>query len=110
MPCPRRSRLLPDGAGLAIRIDYYTHHAEVSGLTAALSLTVPIGAILVSLYLVHIRPHDPGDRTKLAFAVAVVAVLLASFTPAAEIFAGMVCTVLVGVCVTSPTAAVDLSE
>jgi low temperature requirement protein LtrA len=98
------------GAGLAIRIDYYTHHAEVSGLTAALSLTVPIAVILVSLYLVHIRPHDPGDRTKIAFAVAVVAVLLASFTPAAEIFAGMVCTVLVGICVRSPTAAVDLSE
>jgi low temperature requirement protein LtrA len=98
------------GAGLAIRIDYYTHHAEVSGLTAALSLTVPVAVILISLYIVHIRPHDPGDRTKIAFAVAVVAVLLASFTPAPEIFAGMVCTVLVGICVTSATADVDLSE
>ena len=98
------------GAGLAIRVDYYHHHAEISGLTAALALTVPLTVILVSLYFIHIRPHDPSDRIKLAFALAVVAVLLASFTPAPEIFAGMVCAVLVVLCATPATADVDLPD
>jgi low temperature requirement protein LtrA len=98
------------GAALGVRIDYYGHHAEISGLTSALCLTIPIAIIIVSLYLIHIRPHDPAEQTKIAFAAAVVLVLLGSFTAVPELVAGLVCASLVVVCVTSTPTAADLSE
>jgi len=98
------------GAALGVRIDYYGHHAEISGLTSALCLTIPIAIIIVSLYLIHIRPHDPAEQTKIAFAAAVVLVLLGSFTAVPELVAGLVCASLVVVCVTSTPTASDLSE
>jgi low temperature requirement protein LtrA len=98
------------GAGLAVRIEYYRHHLIVSGLTSALCLTVPIAVIIVSVYVIHIRPHDPAERTKIAFVAAVVFVLLASFTQAPEPLAGLACALLVVVCVTSTSADAELSE
>ena len=48
------------GAGLAARVEYWTHEEEISALTTGFGLTVPVAALLVALWAVHLRRHDPS--------------------------------------------------
>ncbi len=90
------------GAGLAARVDHYTQHGEASGLVTGCCLTVPVAIIVVAIYVIHLRQHDPSERTKLAFLAAVLLILLGSMTPAPELVAGLVCALLVAVAVAIP--------
>jgi low temperature requirement protein LtrA len=87
------------GAGLGARVDFYIHHSAVGHLATALCITVPVAVIVAAVYAIHIRPHDPGERTKLAFLATAVVVLLGSFTPVPEPVAGLACALLVVACV-----------
>ncbi|MGI8880444.1 MAG: low temperature requirement protein A [Jatrophihabitans sp.] len=92
------------GAGLAARVDHYTHHGAASGLVTAWCLTIPVAVIVAVIYVIHLRRHDPTERTKFAFLTVVVLILAGSFTPAPELIAGLVCALLVAVTARVSTA------
>lgn len=82
------------GAGLAARIDFYGHHAEVSDLASSAFVTGPVAAFLAALWLISIRFHDPSSRTWMPFLIAVLAVVAVTFVPKSELWAGLICVAL----------------
>lgn len=85
------------GAGLAARIAYYGHHAEVSDVVSSAFVTGPVAGLLAVLWLVSIRLHDATIRTAGPFAAAVAAVVAVTFVPLSELWAGLVCVALLAV-------------
>ena len=69
------------GAGIAIAVDYQTHHAHISGVVAGYALAVPVALYLLSVWLLHIRPHQRGPLV-VAYPVVAALTLLAPFGPA----------------------------
>jgi low temperature requirement protein LtrA len=82
------------GAGLAARVDHYSHHSEVSDVVSSAFVTGPGAAFLAALWIVNLRLHDPSIRTALPFAVAVAALVAVTFVPYAELWAGLIGVVL----------------
>ncbi len=78
------------GAGLAARIDHYTHHSEVSDLVSSAFVTGPGAAFFAALWLVNIRLHDSSIRTSGPFALAIVAMVVVTFVPYSELWAGLI--------------------
>lgn len=85
------------GAGLAVRVDYWTHATRASALGSGAMVTVPTAALIATLWLILLRDEQPRGRTALPFAVAAVLILLATFTPWPELFSGLVCVALLAV-------------
>ncbi len=68
------------GAGLGVVIDYDTGHASISGTAAAAAVTVPVAIFLVSVWLLHIRPHRPPPALTVSYIAAAMAILATTFT------------------------------
>ena len=58
-------------------------------------MTVPVAVLLVAMWAVHLRLHDPSRRTGLPFFGAAALVLAGTPLPFSELFAGAVLAVLV---------------
>lgn len=79
------------GAGLAARIAFYDHHTEgVSDVVSSAFVTGPAAAFLAALWIVNIRLHDASARTAVPFGTAVVALVVLTFVPWSELWAGLV--------------------
>ncbi|VXB48338.1 low temperature requirement protein A [Aeromicrobium sp. 9AM] len=78
------------GAGLAARIDHYTHHSEASDLVSSAFVTGPGAAFLAALWLINVRLHDSSMRTAGPFAIAIVAMVAVTFVPYSELWAGLI--------------------
>lgn len=83
------------GAGLSVRAEYWSQPTEISALATAAAVTIPVAVLMVALWFLQLRRHDPSLRAGLPFAVAVALVLAATFTPVPELFAGLVVVALV---------------
>lgn len=70
------------GAGIAVNVDYVTHHAHTSTTAAAAAFTVPVAVFLLVLWFLHVRPHHAGARHALLFPAAAALVLAATVTRA----------------------------
>jgi low temperature requirement protein LtrA len=68
------------GAGLAVSVDHASGEAHLSDFAAATSLTAPVAVFLLSLWLVHARPHHPGPLITTAFLAAPVLILATPLT------------------------------
>jgi low temperature requirement protein LtrA len=64
------------GAGIAVVVDQQTHHAEISGRTAVLSVAIPLAIYLVSVWAVHHKAGGDGPRTLTYLSGAVVVLAL----------------------------------
>ena len=82
------------GAGLAARTEYVVHPEHELALPTALGLTVPVAVLLVAMWGLHLRLHDPSWRTAVPFFGAAVLVLVGTLTPAPELVAGAVLALL----------------
>lgn len=82
------------GAGLAARVDYYDHHSEVSDLVTSAFVTGPVILFLVSLWWCVMRLLDPSVRSWGPLLVAVAVLVVATFLPYSEVWAGLVCATL----------------
>jgi low temperature requirement protein LtrA len=82
------------GAGLAGRVDHWTHHSESAPVVSAAAVTVPVAVLLASIWLVQLRRLDPSRRTGWLFTAAAVLVLAGTFSPVPELVAGLVATAL----------------
>ncbi len=69
------------GAGLAVSVDYDTHHAHVGSLAAGYATAIPVAVFLLSVWVLHICPHVRGP-VNVAFPITAALVLLAPFGPA----------------------------
>ncbi|MGC0366301.1 low temperature requirement protein LtrA [Rhodococcus sp. 27YEA15] len=85
------------GAGLSVRVDFWSHEGDQSALVTGAAVTVPVAVLLAAMWLIHIRPHDASARTLVPFSITVAVVLAATFTPVPELIAGLACTALLGV-------------
>ncbi|WP_433431486.1 low temperature requirement protein A [Nonomuraea sp. CA-141351] len=68
------------GAGLAVSIDFDTREAHIGPFGAGAAVAVPVAVFLISLWLVHVRPHRPGPLVDGAYLAGVAAVLATAFT------------------------------
>ena len=84
------------GAGLAARTEHVAHPEEEHlDLITSAAVTVPVAVLLVAMWAVHLRLHDPSWRTALPFFGAAVIVLAGTPLPFSELLAGVVLAVLV---------------
>ena len=85
------------GAGLAARVEYYEHHADVSDIVSSAFVSVPVGAFLAASWFICVRLHDASARTAAPFAVAIVASLALIWVPYTELWVGFVMSALLAV-------------
>ncbi|MFI1499863.1 low temperature requirement protein A [Streptomyces platensis] len=90
-----------EGAGLAAYADHVTRHAEASSIAAGAAVTVPAAVFLITVWGVHLRPHQRSLVERIPFPVAAVGVLMAAWSCAPALLAGVLLTGLVGL-VTMP--------
>ncbi|QIX27833.1 low temperature requirement protein A [Nocardioides sp. JQ2195] len=82
------------GAGLAARVDHYSHHAEIGDVVSSAFVTGPVVVFLVALWAVHLRLHDPSARTWGPLLVVCLALAAVTFVPWSELWAGLLCALL----------------
>jgi low temperature requirement protein LtrA len=85
------------GAGLAVRVDYWTHEGHVSALGSAALVTVPTATLLSAMWLILLRHERPLAPTLVPFGAAVLVILGGTFSPLPEVLAGVACAVLLAV-------------
>ena len=82
------------GAGLAVRADFRSGHADIGAYESAALVTLPVVVLLASLWWVSIRLHDSSIRTWLPFGLAMIACAAATYAPASELVTGLICVAL----------------
>ena len=87
------------GAGLAVNIDYATHHAHLSHAAAGAAVTVPVAVFLLVLYVLHVRPHHVSPGHALLIPGTSVLVLAVTFTGVPVLATGLLLASLVAVSV-----------
>jgi low temperature requirement protein LtrA len=87
------------GAGLAVAVDYDTHHAEISGTLAAYAVALPVVVYLLFVWLLHIRPHQRGVLL-IAYPLVAALTLVTPFGPAPLAVIAVLLVVLVAITVT----------
>ncbi|MFH8682075.1 low temperature requirement protein A [Streptomyces lydicus] len=85
-----------EGAGLAAYADHVTHRAEASSIAAGAAVTVPAAVFLITVWVVHLRPHQRSLAERIPFPLAAVGVLMAAWSPAPALVAGVLLASLVG--------------
>jgi low temperature requirement protein LtrA len=76
------------GAGLAVSVDYVTHHAKISATAAGASVAIPVAIYVVCLWFLHDRPEYAWTRA--LGPIAAVLVLLTPFTSQPVLLTGLV--------------------
>ncbi len=68
------------GAGLAVNVDHVLGLAAIDARLAGASVAVPVALFLLTVWLLHVRPHLPGMGLSLLFPIAIAGVLGAIFS------------------------------
>jgi low temperature requirement protein LtrA len=82
------------GAGLAARVEYYEHHAEVSDMVSSAFVTVPVVTFLAAWWFVCVRLHDASARTVAPLAAGIVVIGALTWLPYTELWVGPVMVLL----------------
>ena len=83
------------GAGLAVSVDYATHHAKIASVGAGAAVAVPVAVFLMCLWFLHDRPEY--GKTRVMGPIAAALILLTPLSGHAVLLTGTVLTALVGV-------------
>ncbi|GAA0460945.1 low temperature requirement protein A [Streptomyces olivaceiscleroticus] len=86
-----------EGAGLAAYADHLTRHTGASPAAAGAAVTVPAAVFLITVWVVHLRPHQRSLAERIPFPVAAVGVLAAAWSPAPALLTGVLMAALVAV-------------
>ncbi len=85
------------GAGLAVNVDYLTHHAAIGARASAAAFTIPVALFLLAVWALQVRPHHLG-RWHGALTPATAALVLAStFTPEPVLVTGVLVAAMIAV-------------
>ncbi|MCW6006374.1 low temperature requirement protein A [Micromonospora sp. CPCC 205371] len=89
------------GAGIAVAVDVETHTAHVGKVAAGYALAIPVAVYLLSVWVLHVCPQQPGPST-IAFPVVAALVLVTPLTPApVQLTAGLLVALVVATVVTT---------
>jgi low temperature requirement protein LtrA len=66
------------GAGLAVAVDHETGHGALSRWGAGAAVTVPVALFLLTVWLLHVRPHRIGPSRSVIYPGTAVLVLAGS--------------------------------
>jgi low temperature requirement protein LtrA len=83
------------GAGLAVSVDYATHHAKITSVAAGAAVAVPVAVFLLCLWFLHDRPGY--GKTRVMGPVAAALILLTPYSGHAVLLTGTILTALVAV-------------
>ncbi len=86
-----------EGAGLAAYADHVTRRTGTSPASAGAAVTVPAAVFLITVWMVHLRPHQRSVAERILFPLAAAGVLAAAWSPAPALVAGVVLASLVAV-------------
>ncbi len=86
-----------EGAGLAACADHLTRPTGTSPTGAAMAVTVPAAIFLITVWVIHLRPHRRRTAESVPFVVAVVGIPLATWSPTPALAAGVFLSGLVAV-------------
>ncbi|MFJ1535356.1 low temperature requirement protein A [Streptomyces mirabilis] len=86
-----------EGAGLAAYADHVTRRTGASPVAAGAAVTVPAAVFLITVWVVHLRPHQRSLAERIPFPVAAVGVLAAAWSPVPALIAGVLLAGLVAV-------------
>jgi low temperature requirement protein LtrA len=78
------------GAGLAVNVDYLTHHAAIGPRVAAAAFTIPVALFLLAVWALQLRPHHLGRWPSMIVPGTAVLVLVSTFTPEPVLVTGLV--------------------
>ncbi|MQA87920.1 MAG: low temperature requirement protein A [Streptosporangiales bacterium] len=93
------------GAGLAVNVDQITGAAHLPGWAAGATVTVPVAAFLLTLWILHLRPHHSGLPHQIMPPTGAALVLASTAAPQPVLVAGLLLAALVVTSlVTAPAA------
>ncbi|WP_327433781.1 low temperature requirement protein A [Streptomyces sp. NBC_01236] len=78
-----------EGAGLAAYADHITRHTWASPTAAGAAVTVPAAVFLITVWMVHLRPHQRRLAERIPLPVAAVGILVAARSPAPALLTGV---------------------
>jgi hypothetical protein len=89
------------GAGLAANVDVALGVGAIGVRGAAAFVTIPVALYLLTVWALHLRPHERGSSVSrqhsVVLGVGVVLVLAATFSPQPVLVTGLVTAATVGV-------------
>jgi low temperature requirement protein LtrA len=85
------------GAGLAVAIDYATHHAELGAFGAGAAVAVPVAIYLFGLWALHYRPRETRLRRTLLAPIVALLVLLTPVSGQAVLLTGLLLAALLAI-------------
>ncbi|MFI2301136.1 low temperature requirement protein A [Actinacidiphila glaucinigra] len=83
------------GAGLAVNVAQATGHGHLTAHGAAAAYTVPVAGFVLSVWLLHRTAAGHPTAPDVVHALAVAAILAATFAPAPVLVTGLLCALLV---------------
>jgi low temperature requirement protein LtrA len=89
------------GAGLAVNVDFLTHHAAIGPRGAAAAFTIPVALFLVAVWALQVRPHHLGRWHGALVPAAAVLVLASTLTSEPVLVTGLVVAAMVAVTLVS---------
>ena len=81
------------GAGLAVNLDFITHHGHASQLAASASMAIPAAGYLLGTWLVHEQFNADNRAQLLTFPILILLTLAASFVPGTILLIAVLLTV-----------------
>ena len=90
------------GVGLAVAADRATGRAELTSLQAALTLTVPVAAYVLTIWALHASSKPPGPLRTYAPPLATALVVATSWTPEPVLATALVLACLLGLALAVP--------
>ncbi|MET8432173.1 low temperature requirement protein A [Streptomyces sp900116325] len=77
-----------EGAGLAAYADHVTRATDTSPIVAGAAVTLPAAVFLITVWAIHLRPHQTTAAERIPYPVAAVGILLAAASPAPALASG----------------------
>jgi low temperature requirement protein LtrA len=85
------------GAGLAVVVDYTTHHADIGAIGAGAAVAIPSALYLLSLWALHERPRSSGWVEASLAPICVLLILLTPLTGQPVLLTGLLFSALLAI-------------
>src|SRR5215216_1780257 len=85
------------GAGLAVNVDFVTHHAAIGPRAAAAAFTIPVALFLLAVWALQVRPHHLGRWHGAVVPAAALLVLASTLSPEPVLVTGLLAAAMIAV-------------
>jgi low temperature requirement protein LtrA len=95
------------GAGLAVNVDFLTHHAAIGSRAAAAAFTIPVALFLVAVSALQLRPHHLGRWQSALVPGTALLVLAATLTAEPILVTGLLVAAMIAASLVIPQRRAD---